>query len=358
MDHLHYARVCIEIKNDAVLPSKIFLSKCSAIEEESFVEVEVELPGKQAGRGHSSTLCHSQSVSRPMGRNLESKGTPVTASMDKLIEIQQTGRGNASDLGQPDAVMRSESKAPNVTVVRFAPEVMAAEAPSSASHCWKMAPCSDISLPIVNCSSKLAPVVAEEVPMDAGSKIAPCSIGNDRVEEVNVPLVNIPMINHCPQGGLGEDGMSPVPRVILDPTPPVLSMNLQLDDRPPANVESIESLASFSSPSPHTVPADKHRKAPGSAYQDRQLSSFAKVLRRGLDAAAEELWGADCEVEAVDTVPSSLPPELESVEDPAVDFSLSPHDAQLGVEIGTALLKVAAAGNAETGSWWLANAGE
>ncbi|GMH15410.1 hypothetical protein Nepgr_017251 [Nepenthes gracilis] len=148
------------------------------------------------------------------------------------------------------------NKAPNVNVVRFDPEALSAEAPSSASHCWKMAPCSDISHPVVNCSSKLAPVVAEKVLVDAGPKMAHCPFGNDRVKEENVPLVNMPMINHCPQGGLGEDGMSPVPRGILDPTPSVLSMNLQLDDRHPADAESIESLASFSSPSPHTAPAD------------------------------------------------------------------------------------------------------
>ncbi|GMH02206.1 hypothetical protein Nepgr_004045 [Nepenthes gracilis] len=226
-----------------------------------------------------------------------------------------------------DPNLKPQNKALNVNVVWFPSEVLSVEAPNSASHCWQMAPCSEISHPVVNCSSKLAPVVAEEVPVDAGPKMDPCPISNDRVEKENAPLVNMPMINHCPQGGLGEDGMFPVPHVIQDPTPFVLSKNLQLDDGPPVDAESIESLASFSSPSPHAAPADQHGNAPGSAqlalvfYQERQLSSFVEVLRCGLGAATEGLT-------ALDAVPSSLPPELEFVEDPAVDSSHSPHDAQ------------------------------
>ncbi|GMH25353.1 hypothetical protein Nepgr_027196 [Nepenthes gracilis] len=44
MDRMLYARVCVEVKLDAVLPSKIILSKCFASEEELVVEVEVEAP--------------------------------------------------------------------------------------------------------------------------------------------------------------------------------------------------------------------------------------------------------------------------------------------------------------------------
>ncbi|GMH27867.1 hypothetical protein Nepgr_029710 [Nepenthes gracilis] len=103
-------KLCVEVKHDVVLPSKIFLSKCFAIEEESVVEVEVEveLPSKQSRRGHNSALCHSQSVSRPMGRNLKSRGTPVPPSMDRMIEVQQNGPRYSSDLGQSDLVMRSK----------------------------------------------------------------------------------------------------------------------------------------------------------------------------------------------------------------------------------------------------------
>ncbi|GMH27868.1 hypothetical protein Nepgr_029711 [Nepenthes gracilis] len=88
------------------------------------------------------------------------------------------------------------------------------EAPSSASHCWKLAPCSGCSHPVVNCSSKLALVVVEEVPVVAGPKMASCPIGNDRVEKENSPMVNMPLTNHSPQGGLGEDGKFPLPLVI------------------------------------------------------------------------------------------------------------------------------------------------
>ncbi|GMH31681.1 hypothetical protein Nepgr_033525 [Nepenthes gracilis] len=108
IDHLHYARVCVEVKQDAVLPSKIFLSKCSATEVELVVNVEVEFLGKQARRGHISTLCHSQPASSLMGRNLGSRETPVPPSMDKQIGVQQNGPGFAHDLGQPDAATRYE----------------------------------------------------------------------------------------------------------------------------------------------------------------------------------------------------------------------------------------------------------
>ncbi|GMH31671.1 hypothetical protein Nepgr_033515 [Nepenthes gracilis] len=129
----------------------------------------------------------------------------------------------------------------------------------------KMAPCSGCSHPAVNCSSKLAPVAAEVVQVVAGPKMAPCPIGNDRVGKENAPLVNMPQINLCPQGGLGEDGKSPVPLVVQDPASSVLTKNHQLDDRHPADAESIESLATRFFSSPHAAPVDQHGKAPGSA---------------------------------------------------------------------------------------------
>ncbi|GMH16134.1 hypothetical protein Nepgr_017975 [Nepenthes gracilis] len=111
MDRLHYAQVCIEVKLDAVLPTKIFLSKRSANEEESIVEVEVELPGKlsrSSRGGYNSALCKSLSVSHPMGRNLESKVTPVPPTMDKPNGFQQNAPGNASEMCQSDTVMSSK----------------------------------------------------------------------------------------------------------------------------------------------------------------------------------------------------------------------------------------------------------
>ncbi|GMH31917.1 hypothetical protein Nepgr_033761 [Nepenthes gracilis] len=42
---MHFARVCVEVKLDAVLPSKIVLCKCPASEAKLVVEVEVEAPG-------------------------------------------------------------------------------------------------------------------------------------------------------------------------------------------------------------------------------------------------------------------------------------------------------------------------
>ncbi|GMH05956.1 hypothetical protein Nepgr_007796 [Nepenthes gracilis] len=91
---------------------------------------------------------------------------------------------------------------PYVNVVGFAPEVL----------------------------STVAPTAAEVVPVDVGPKLAPCPSGFDRVERKNDPQVNMPLINYCPQGGLGEVGMSSAPPVILDPTPSVLPMFSQSDD--------------------------------------------------------------------------------------------------------------------------------
>ncbi|GMH19257.1 hypothetical protein Nepgr_021098 [Nepenthes gracilis] len=44
MDRLHYAHVCVDVKLDAVLLAKIFLSKRSTPKAESVVEIEVESP--------------------------------------------------------------------------------------------------------------------------------------------------------------------------------------------------------------------------------------------------------------------------------------------------------------------------
>ncbi|GMH00990.1 hypothetical protein Nepgr_002829 [Nepenthes gracilis] len=144
---------------------------------------------------------------------------------DELVPgLDQPELGSTTDGVCIEATVCRVDLAPNVNVVRFDSEVLSADAPSSASHCWQMAPCGEFSHLVVNCSSKLAPVDAEEVPVVAGPKMAPCPIGNDKVEEENAPL---------------------------------------LDDRPLADAESIESLATVSSPNPHAAPADQAGKAPG-----------------------------------------------------------------------------------------------
>ncbi|GMH19859.1 hypothetical protein Nepgr_021700 [Nepenthes gracilis] len=213
------------LKLDAVLPTKTFLSKHFANEEESVVEVEVELLVKllrSSRGGYNSALCKSLSVSRPMVRNLESKVTPVPPTMDKPNGFQQNAPGNASEMCQSDAIMSSEvpgemecnqvervcneapvfrvvldfdlmpqNKAPNESVVLdassdlvmpgsclFASEVQSDEAPSSDPHSWLMAPRSGCSHPVVYSISKLAPVVADEVPVVVGPKLAPCPVDN------------------------------------------------------------------------------------------------------------------------------------------------------------------------------------
>ncbi|GMH04792.1 hypothetical protein Nepgr_006632 [Nepenthes gracilis] len=76
-----------------------------------------------------------------------------------------------------DPVLKPQNLVSNMNVVGFAPEVL-----SAVAHCWQMAPCSDNSHPVVNCSSKLSPVAAEVVPMDGGPMLAPCHSGFVRVE--------------------------------------------------------------------------------------------------------------------------------------------------------------------------------
>ncbi|GMH07498.1 hypothetical protein Nepgr_009338 [Nepenthes gracilis] len=416
MDRLHYAQVCIEVKLDTVLPSKIFLSKLSVNEEESVVEVEVELPGKLSRinrGGYNPALCQSLSVSHPMDRNLESKGTSVPPSMDKPIGLQQNAPGNASEMCQSDAIMCSEvpgemdrnqvgfdvekqstkpceqvpclgrlelgsatdgvcdeapvcrvdldsdlmpqNKAPNESVVldacsdlvmsgscRSASTVQSDEVPSSVSHSKLMPPRSGCSHPVVFKISKLAPVVADEVPVVAGPKLAPCPVGKVKVGEENdapsphlalctlsTPLDIMHQIKHCPQGGLGMDGKFPiVPLSIHDPASSMLAGNHKLGDMHPTDAVIDESLADDSSPSQHAAPANQHGKGPGSAqlalvfHQERQPASFAEVLRCGPVAAVEGLLGA-----AMDVVSSGLPTEDEFEDDPAVDSSHSPHDA-------------------------------
>ncbi|GMH29546.1 hypothetical protein Nepgr_031389 [Nepenthes gracilis] len=63
-------------------------------------------------------------------------------------------------------------KAPSPKVVRFAPKIMSYEAPSCASRCRKMAPCSDVCHPIVFRRSNLSLKDSMETPVDAVPKLA------------------------------------------------------------------------------------------------------------------------------------------------------------------------------------------
>ncbi|GMH29966.1 hypothetical protein Nepgr_031809 [Nepenthes gracilis] len=87
MDRLHYAQVCVEVNQDAVLPSKIFLSKQSASEVELVVEVEVESPdnskrvrpssGKSPRKDASSIVCpKTPSCSAGVTSDFDCPGNP------------------------------------------------------------------------------------------------------------------------------------------------------------------------------------------------------------------------------------------------------------------------------------------
>ncbi|GMH24168.1 hypothetical protein Nepgr_026011 [Nepenthes gracilis] len=165
--------------------------------------------------------------------------------------------------------------------------------------------------------------------MVVGPMLALCPSRFDRVLEANIPQGMLPVSNLCSQVVLDMDGMFAIPHVIIDSSPSVSPSNCQLDDRPPADAEVIDSLAPSSTPSPHSGFADQLRKASSTVCYDRRLSSFAKVLSRGLVADSVGLSGAGCDAAAVDLVPPCLPPEQGSVVDTAVEPSISPLDAQV-----------------------------
>ncbi|GMH25246.1 hypothetical protein Nepgr_027089 [Nepenthes gracilis] len=165
---------------------------------------------------------------------------------------------------------------------------------------------------------QLPPVAAEMDPMDVDPNLAPNPSGFVKVVQKNVPQISMALINHSPLGGLVGNGLLPVPCVSLNPTPSVVPLSLQLDDRPPTQAELFKSPASCSSPSLLTGHA-----------------SFAEVLCRGLDADFEGFSVASAallsswptfDVDHVDFVPSCLPPEPGFVRDHAVDSPLSPLD--------------------------------
>ncbi|GMH05990.1 hypothetical protein Nepgr_007830 [Nepenthes gracilis] len=103
MDHLHSARVCIEVNTDAVLPSKIFLN-CSASESESYTVLEVELADSWFRKGRCHSLDRSQLDALPKQNGLKSSGTPATISQVKLCECQKSGYENAPDSDPLDVV--------------------------------------------------------------------------------------------------------------------------------------------------------------------------------------------------------------------------------------------------------------
>ncbi|GMH29452.1 hypothetical protein Nepgr_031295 [Nepenthes gracilis] len=89
-------------------------------------------------------------------------------------------------------------KAPIVKVLRFAPEILSVEAPSSASHSRKMAPCSDICHPFVFRKSIRGQKVSVEAPMDAAPKLAssPIAPPGDAHGEVAVKALSSSDVVH------------------------------------------------------------------------------------------------------------------------------------------------------------------
>ncbi|GMH16163.1 hypothetical protein Nepgr_018004 [Nepenthes gracilis] len=151
MKRLNFARVYIEVARGAQLPSIIRL-KLDGEVPTSPVDIEVTYHGKPVHpvKGRSAKLASKKcgfTAEQPIDQSDEQ---PSDAYPFKLLD-----------------------KAPILTVVRFAPEILSAEAPSCASHRRKMAPCSDICHPILFCISNLGHKASEDAPVDAAPNLAP-----------------------------------------------------------------------------------------------------------------------------------------------------------------------------------------
>ncbi|GMH03441.1 hypothetical protein Nepgr_005280 [Nepenthes gracilis] len=79
-------------------------------------------------------------------------------------------------------------QAPSLKVVRFAPEILSAEAPSCAPHHRMLAPCNDICHPIKFRRSNLGNLASDGVPMDGSPKLAAPPFAPPRETLAVVPL--------------------------------------------------------------------------------------------------------------------------------------------------------------------------
>ncbi|GMH29439.1 hypothetical protein Nepgr_031282 [Nepenthes gracilis] len=103
------------------------------------------------GDSHEAVVVSLLGSLSSAGYNGEGYVVPEPKEQDEVKTISESDLLSPELLpAEPDASsFTSLDKAPIVKVVRFALEILSAEAPSSASHSRKMAPCSDICHPIV-----------------------------------------------------------------------------------------------------------------------------------------------------------------------------------------------------------------
>ncbi|GMH22174.1 hypothetical protein Nepgr_024017 [Nepenthes gracilis] len=77
---------------------------------------------------------------------------------------------------------------PSLKVVRFAPEILSAEAPNRAPHRRILVPCSDICHPIKFRRSNLGNLASEGIPVDDGPKLASSPFAPPREAFGEAPL--------------------------------------------------------------------------------------------------------------------------------------------------------------------------
>ncbi|GMH02197.1 hypothetical protein Nepgr_004036 [Nepenthes gracilis] len=84
------------------------------------------------------------------------------------------------DQSSDATLFKALDQAPFLKMVRFAPEILSAEAPSSAPHCRMLAPCSDICHPIKFRRSNLGNLASEGALVDDVLKLTSSSFAPPR----------------------------------------------------------------------------------------------------------------------------------------------------------------------------------
>ncbi|GMH03439.1 hypothetical protein Nepgr_005278 [Nepenthes gracilis] len=145
--------------------------------------------------GIDCTAGHSETMKSHKPGHLETNVPPVSyanalncglgippPAADKFPIVDSLDQSsNASPFKELD-------QAPSLKVVRFAPEILSAEAPSCAPHHRMLAPCNDICHPIKFRRSNLGKLASDGVPMDGSPKLAAPPFAPPRETLAVVPL--------------------------------------------------------------------------------------------------------------------------------------------------------------------------
>ncbi|GMH03516.1 hypothetical protein Nepgr_005355 [Nepenthes gracilis] len=157
--------------------SETMKSRDPGIERTSLVVPRADLQPHQLF-GHSETNVPLVSYADALNCGL---GIPPPAADEFLIVDSVDQSSDASPFKALD-------QAPSLKVVRFAPEILSAEAPSCAPHRRMLAPCSDICHPIKFCESNLGNLASDGIAVDGGPKLASPPFAPRRETRGVVPL--------------------------------------------------------------------------------------------------------------------------------------------------------------------------